>query len=288
MATGIWYVVVIGDQVDIQFDVNVEYKNIPNDLIITNGLMHTIEVRLRGPEALLRDIPSSARVHVVDLANLHKGKNIIPFIFLRNKTLRAFDIQDITPSRLVIEADTAQERNVNVRVKISSSIHASNLKIENLIVSPSNVLVRGPSKTVKNINSLPLVVRIDPKIQPGTYTQIEPLDITQAYVSASPKRVSVTYTVLSERKRLDLEQTIRIESHKPGNYVVEPASINIEVEVPEALVNNSSYVEGIKLSVTPPLLEPDESAQVSLNVTLPEGITLVNELPKVITIKRLH
>ncbi len=286
MAVGIWYVVVIGDQVDIQLEVNVEYKNVPNDLIITEGLVNSIEVRLRGPEALMRDIPASSRVHVVDLSALHKGRNVIPFIFLRNKTLRAFDVQDITPSRLIIMADTVQERNVNVKAQIVSSIPTSNFKIENVIVEPNNVLLRGPNNTVQNINNIPLKVRMDPKVKPGTYTQVEPLDIAQAYVIARPNSVSVTYTVLSERKSLDFTKQIHIESHQPHNYVVEPKNLPIQVEVPESLIYNSSYLSGIRLSVTPPLLEIDESTLVPLNVTLPEGMTLVESLPKVVTIKR--
>ncbi len=288
MAVGIWYVVVIGDQVDIQLEVSVEYKNIPSDLIITEGLVNSIEVRLRGPEALMRDIPASSRVHVVDLSSLHKGRNVIPFIFLRNKTLRAFDVQDITPSRLVIMTDTVQERNVNIKAQIVSSIPTSNFKIDNITISPNNVLLRGPNNTVQNINNIPLKVRLDPKVQPGTYTQTEPLDIAQAYVTARPNSVSVTYTVLSERKQLDFTKEIRIESHQPQNYMVEPQSLPIEIEVPEALVNNSSYIAGIRLSITPPLLDIAEDTLVPLNVTLPEGITLVESLPKVVTVKRLR
>ncbi len=288
MAVGIWYVVVIGDQVDIQLEVSVEYKNIPSHLIITDGLVTSIEVRLRGPEALMRDIPSSSRVHVVDLSNLHKGRNVIPFIFLRNKTLRAFDVQNITPSRLIVTADTAQERNVNVRAQISSSIPTSNFKIENVKVSPSSVLLRGPSNTVQNINNIPIRVRMDPKAQPGTYTQTQLLDILQPLVTATPSSVSVTYTVLSERKGVELNEKIRIESTQPLNYKIDPENLQINVEVPESLINNTVYLAGIKLSVTPPLLEIGESTAVPLNVTLPEGITLIKTLPKVVTVKRLR
>ncbi len=287
MASTLWYVVVIDETVDVQLDVQVEYKNIPKDLIVTEGLLHNIKVRLRGPEALLRDLPVSSRVHVIDLSNIRKGKNIIPFPNLQNKNLRAFDIHDITPSRVVIVADTLQERNVKIQPNIAASGTTSNIAIEDLSITPSNVLIRGPNETIKHIDSIPLQIRINPNSNPGPHSHKEILYIPQSYVTATPTHVTVSYTVLSERKTLNLERKVRIGSNTPQNYSIEPDIIDVQVEVPELLANNSSFLHGMVLSITPPLMDIESSAMVPLHIVLPEGMTLINELPKFIKVKRL-
>ncbi len=287
MAFALWYIVVVGEQVEVQIEVQVEYKNVPEHLIITDGLIDSIEVRLRGPEALLRDIPLNSRVHIVDLADLHKGRNVIPFAYMRKKSLRAFDVQDIEPARMVVVADTMQERSVPVKVNIVSPLNSAKLKISDLNVTPSNVLVKGPSATVSSMHSVPLNVRISPNVEPGPQTQIEILDVPKANVGVVPSRVTVKYTVLSERKRITLEKPVQILAENPSHYIVKPDLMSMQVEVPEALEKNSGYLHGAQLSVAPPILDVNESSLVPLRVTLPEGMTLLESLPKVISLERV-
>ncbi len=287
LAFGIWYNVVVSDQVDVQVDVQVEYKNIPDNLVITDGLINSIDIRLRGPGALISDIPLASRTHVVDLSKLQKGKNVIPFVYLRKKNLRAFEVQSIEPQRLVLMADTMQERNVNIQAKVKSALHASKFQVSDVSVTPSSVLVRGPSNTISNINNIPLIVRVDTKANTGEHSQVETLDIPHANVTVRPSTVTVSYKVLSERKTVDIKKHIVIEAQRPQNYSIEPSQIEMKIEAPESLAENSGYLQGAKLSVTPPVLEIGESALVNLLVTLPEGMTLVENLPKVITVNRL-
>ncbi len=287
MASVMWYVVVARDQVDVQIEVQVEYKNMPQDLVITEGLVNTINVRLRGPSALLNDIPASSRVHVVDLSSVRKGRNVIPFVYLRKNSIRALEVQDIEPSRIVLIADTVQERSVPIKANVLSSIHSAKLRIENLVVEPSSVLIRGPSATISNISNIPLTVRIDPLAQAGPHSQIEAIDIFRANVTVFPGRVKISCTVLSERKSINIERDIQIQTPDPKHYKIEPSLIEMQVEVPEDLVDNSNYLRGAQLSVAPPLLEVDESALVPLRIILPEGMNLVQSIPETITIKRL-
>ncbi len=286
MASVLWYVVVVREQVDMQVSVQVEYKGLPEGLVVTEGLVNSIDVRLRGPKALLNDIPASSRTHVVDLSGLHKGRNVLPFTYLRKKNLRALEVQSIEPSRIIVIADTMQERNVSIKPNVLSPLNSANLKISDLTVVPSSVLVRGPSATVNNINNIPLTVRINPKAEAGPYSQVEPLDFSKSNVSVAPAQVTVSYTVLSERRQIKIIKNIKILAQKVKDYSIEPKQIEMSVQVPEALENNSGYLHSVELSVTPPLLDVGEGALVPLRVILPEGMTLVENLPEVITLRR--
>ena len=58
VAVGMWYVVSVRDRLEVQLEVGIEYNGIPSGLVVTDGLVSKVQVRLRGPEILLRSISS--------------------------------------------------------------------------------------------------------------------------------------------------------------------------------------------------------------------------------------
>ena len=52
IATGLWYLVVGRDHVETQVELRVEYRGLPEGLIIREGMVNHISVRLRGSAEL--------------------------------------------------------------------------------------------------------------------------------------------------------------------------------------------------------------------------------------------
>ncbi|MBO4684291.1 MAG: hypothetical protein J5600_03060, partial [Desulfovibrio sp.] len=75
-------------------------------------------------------------------------------------------------------------------------------------------------------------------------------------------------------------------ANKPEAYLVEPAELDVAVEVPEALAKSSSYLAKIAVTAIPPELAPGESAKVRLHYRLPEGMTLLPPLTEEVTVTR--
>ncbi len=288
MACILWYTVTIRNTVDIQLEVRIDYKNIPKDLFIIDGLVKKINVRLSGPEALLNKFNPSSLVHVVDLSSLQKGENFLPFNTPTwQKTFRAYTIHDIQPPNLNITADVFQERNVPIVPNMLTTLHSSAFVVKNVAISPNNALVSGPESVVKKMQNIPLPIRIDPKTEPGTYTEEIHLPQQQAYISIMPTRVEVNYTVASERKSLELSRIIRIEAQEKRNYMIYPREVDFVVELPQALLKNTSYLAQAYVSITPPLLEVGQEAQVPLRVVLADGMTIVKSPPEFIKVTRV-
>ncbi len=289
MACALWYTVTVRNTVDIQVEVRIDYKNIPKDLIIVDGLIKEINVRLSGPEALVNKFNPSSLVHVMDLSSIQKGENIIPFNNPSwQKAFRAYNIHDIQPPNLTIVADTFQERNVAIAPNMLTTLHSSAFVVKDVVISPNNALVSGPESVVKKMKNIPLPIRIDPKTEPGTYTEKLPLPLLEANISVIPTSVEVSYTVASERKSLELSRLIRIEAQEKLNYTVEPKEVNLTVELPQALLKNSSYLAQAYVSVTPPLLEVGQEAQVPLRIILANGMTIVKAPPENVTVTRIR
>lgn len=282
-----WYVVSVRDRIEAQVEVNINYFDIPPNLVVTNGLVSKITVRIKGPEALLRSMPRERLTEAISLASIKKGVTIVPLpTEILSPALRAFEIIDIQPPRIVITADTVMERSVPVRTIVDSPLRGGALTVENVSVSPATVILRGPEEVVSAISNVPLTIPLDPKAAGTTVQQTMPLD-TPSLVTSSPSSVRVRYTITSGRTVLSRRCQITIPHDSTHTYTVEPKEVNALVEVPEALAKSASYLNRLEASVVPPPMEAGESRKVKIRFRLPEGMTMLNSSIEEATLTRV-
>ena len=298
-AVGMWYVVSVRDRLEAQVEVNIDYYGIPPNLVVTDGLISKITVRLRGPETLLRSIPQQRLTQAVDLSDIKKGVTVVPLGGDNlGPTFRAFELVDIQPPRIVIKADTLMERSVPLRTIVDSPLRGGALTVENVSVSPATVVLRGPEDVVSDISSVPLTIMLDPKAAGTTVHQTITLD-TPSLVTANPPSVRVQYTITSGRTVVSRRCKVELAGENGLNkedyalvgetrrqYTVEPEEVTVLVEVPEALAKSARYLGQLEVSVTPPALEPEQSKKVELRFRLPEGMTLLNPATEEVTVSR--
>lgn len=276
LASIMWYAVSVRDRLEAQVEVNIDYYGIPSNLVITDGLVSKLTVRLRGPETLLRSIPRERLTEGIDLSHIKKGETVVPLGKDElGPAFRAFEVVDIQPPRIVIHADTVLERSVPVQARPESSLHGDALTVENLSVTPGTVILRGPEQVINTLTRIPLAIKLDPKAAGTTVQQNITLD-TPSLVTATPPSVRVRYTITSGRTVVSRHCNILVDSDADHKYTVQPGDITVLVEVPEALAKNAKYLNDLAVSVLPPAMEVGETRQVKLRFRLPEGMTLLN------------
>ena len=287
MGTGMWYTVTIRDRLDAQLDIRLDYKKIPDNLVVTDGLINKVSVRLRGPEALVRGINPQNLIQVMDLSTIKKGGNIIPLVPDQwGAALRAFEIVEVNPPRLLVQADTVQERTLTVTPQIKSPLQNAVLDVQHVQVTPPAVTLRGPEGVLASMKNVPLVIKLDAKAAAGDYQQNLALDLP-SQVTSTPSTVRVSYTIASARKQITLERPITIDAPDRRNFTATPSNILLYVEVPEALIKNSVYLNKAVVSVTPPPLDTGASATAPARFDLPEGMSLVAPQSADITVTRI-
>lgn len=286
-ATAMWYAVSVRDRVEAQVEVGLDYYGVPPNLIVTQGLVSKIIVRLRGPETLIRSIPREALHQAIDLSIIKKGENIVPLSADHNMlpVFRAFDVIDIQPPRIDIIADTLVERNVRLETKIDSPLGSDALKTEDVSVSPATVILRGPEQIISKISSLPVVIRPDPKAVGTQQIQMITLD-TPSLVTASPAQVRVVYTITSGRVVVSRKYPITVAGDVTHVYETDPKDLTLLVEVPEALAGNNSYLDQLAATVVPPDLAVGQSIRLRPRFRLPEGMSLPTPYEGEITVTR--
>ena len=285
-ATFMWYMVCVRDRIEAQYEVFVDYHGVSPKLVITEGLVSKLTIRLRGPETLLRSLGKRHLTQQVDLSKVKKGVTVVPLTPEEmHGDLRAFDIIDIEPARMVVKADNLAERNVTVKPVVSSPLRTGALTVGDVSISPSSVTIKGPESIVSDMSSIKLFILLDPKAAGTTLNQSMNLD-TPNLVTATPSAVRVQYTMTSGRTAVARRLRVAIGANKPEAFLVEPAELDVAVEVPDALAKSSSYLAKIAVSAIPPELAPGESARVRLHYRLPEGMTLLPPLTEEVTVTR--
>ena len=238
IATALWYMVSIRDRIEMQIDVSIDYIGIPKNLIVTDGLIRTITVRLRGPEALLRGTTAQHPRQQIDLSHIKKGVTVVPFTAEKlSGYYRAFDVLDVQPPRIVVKADHVLERTMPVQPELISNLRKGAVTVTNIKITPSTVTVKGPESIVGDLSSIRLPLEIDTR-QTGTVTQQALSLDAPGLVTVTPSNVQASYTITSRRIVVEQKYQVAIASEAPENYKITPEEADHKVDVPEALAKS--------------------------------------------------
>ena len=283
----LWVLVSRRDWVETEIEINIDYNSIPANLVVTDGQVNKLLVRLRGPEPLLRSLSRDHINYPINLSDIKKGDNIIPLSPEKlGARMRAFSIIDIQPSRIEIIADALAQKTVPLRVEFDSPLSDEALTIENQSASPSTVILRGPEKVLADISVLPVIVRPDPKIT-GKPQKVEITLDTQSFVTATPSIVTVQFTITSGRRELTREVPVSIAGDLLDHYQIEPKAIKLLLEVPEALSRDNKYLDQCKASVAPPPMQEGEILNLPITIVTPEGMKILSHPQKEVMVKKI-
>lgn len=285
-ASAMWYTVTVGDRLDAQIDIRLDYKNIPENLIVMDGLLSKVTVRIRGPQTLLRSINPQDLSQVINLSRIKKGSNVIPLVPEKlDSNIRAFEVVEVVPPRLTLEVDALVERTLPVKPVLKSLLTGSALTVDGMTITPPNVSVRGPESLVGSMRTVNLNIPLDPNAAAGIHSQIFALDLP-SLVTANPGAVKVEYTITSGRKELVLQRDVIVDAADRRNYTVAPANITLRVELPEALFKNTNYLNKARVTVTPPIMKGGSTELVPVRVELPDGMRLVEPVQSSVSVTR--
>ena len=286
IATGLWYLVVGRDHVETQVELRVEYRGLPSGLVVGDGLVNQLSVRLRGSAELLRNLHSRDITYTVDLSNVQRGANAIPLKVGDLPELKPFEIMEVIPSRLVIEADALTERVVPLAARTMPLPADSPYVMSHIILEPSFVTIKGPEMQVSTLERLLVIYDPNKNASEGQH-QANVAISTPPQVEVTPPVTSLRYTLDIKTESLTLNRPITV-SDSSGDFKVEPASAGVHITVPESLATDMDYLDAVRVIVRPPLeLKPGATATLTPLVMLPSGAKLTELVPATVTVKHI-
>lgn len=275
-AVGLWFFVNVGQKpAEWPFQVPVEFRNIPPDIMIVNPPGDQVEVRLMGPPAVLSTVePASLRI-VLDLEGARPGNSTFrlgPDYFNPPRGVR---VTRVTPSVITLRFDSVAVRQLPVTVRFAGV--PSGYRISRLDVTPATVRVRGPAQEINKMVSL----ETEPVELEGKAAQFKKevrLFADGKPISIAPDRVTVLLTLEEE---VITKEFVRVEvkaKNSSGRYVLSPGSVYLRLSGPKRILEQLQIGED-EAYLDLKGLEPGHYT-VELSLRLPSEIKVLEQKPE--------
>jgi len=194
IATGLW-VAISPDQepAEVAVRVPIEFQHVPPQLEISSVTIPEAQIRVRGPERLVRELRSSDIHAELELGDAKPGERTFDLTAQQIRHQRDLTVVQVVPGQVHLSFDTRLTREVEVRPHVTGNFAAGN-QIAKVSVDPPRITITGPRHHVEMVD----VANTDPVDASGTSTQAT--YITNVYVpdalvqvvQPAPVRVTVT------------------------------------------------------------------------------------------------
>ena len=191
MAAGLWLVIARDPVAEVALDVPIEFRNIAENMEISSEVIPQAQIRLRGPEYIVRQLKTGDVRAEIDLGGLHPGERTFDLTAQQVHRPREVEVVQVVPNQVHLSFDTRLTRQVEVHPRVVGTF-ASGYHIAQIVVEPATVTITGPRKRVEAVET----ATTDPVDVSGTVDRIS--FVRHPYVSdpliqmASPDPVRIT------------------------------------------------------------------------------------------------
>ncbi len=276
MAAGLWYIVAGSEKLESVVSVRVIYKGTPPGLVVLNGMVDKLEVRVRATPGILRTVTGREIPFAMDLAGLKPGENILPVEAGRLPFLDDVEVMDVNPPRIQLEVDTMASKTVPVAVDIQGDT-AKGLVLQ-ADVEPPQVELRGPSTRLAEVKTVRVPLNAEAETTLGLRTE-KRSPVLPDGVESIPPQVDMTVEVDYSRKQVKVTRPVRVEETEGLGVFLRPAKVTISVALPESRVAQAATDPEIRAWVEPTSRAPG-SYTLPVRVSVPDGAQLVKVEPE--------
>jgi YbbR domain-containing protein len=191
LAIGLWLTVARSTIAEVELNVPIEFRNLPDKLEIDSASFTEAQIRVRGPERVIHRLEPTDVHAEVDLSNVQPGERTFDLTARHIEVPPDLEVVQIIPGQFHLSFDSRDTRTIDVRPRVTGNF-ASGVRVAQVIADPPNITVAGPRRRVEALEA----ASTDPVDVSGTLTRAT--FVTQVYVAdpliqvVHPKPVRVT------------------------------------------------------------------------------------------------
>lgn len=155
-----WFLVTGREVVETWLEMPVVMTNPPEGMIIEDGLVDKIQVRLRGPKGLVDSLASQHLTYPLDVSKLRAGKQVMEIDSAKLPLTASYEVIEIKPNRLTLVVDRRISKKIPLESAWSGSLNPDYQLLE-VITAPDLVEIRGPETQLRKINKANVVLEED-------------------------------------------------------------------------------------------------------------------------------
>ncbi|MGB2607082.1 MAG: CdaR family protein [Candidatus Sulfotelmatobacter sp.] len=193
IATGLWLAISPDQELaEVAVRVPIEFQHVPAHLEISSITIPEAQIRIRGPERLIRDL-RSADIHAeLELGDAVPGERTFDLTAKQIRHDRELHVVQVVPGQVHLSFDTRLTREVEIHPRVTGNFIEGE-QIGKVMVDPERVSITGPRHHVEMVDA----ATTDPVDASGTRTQAT--FVTNVYVpdalvqvvQSTPVRVTV-------------------------------------------------------------------------------------------------
>ena len=225
------------DRVEFQLTVPISYTNTPNNLVIINEIVESLNIKILVQKRDSNSIKPSNFQVVLDLNSIVEGENNIA---IRPSNIRSevnFRLESFTPQNLLIKTEVSGKRTFPIRL-ITTGLEQSEKVIDEIKITPSTITMQGPISTIKKLN---FIETIPLKLNPleTTIDFVLGLNIpSNLSVLQGPENVSGTVFLGEEGKNIRFNKIAVLPIKSDFKLRINPKTINLLLSGPKNLIDN--------------------------------------------------
>jgi YbbR domain-containing protein len=153
LAAGLWFIISRDEQpAEVAVRAPIVFQHVPADLEVSSEAIPEAQIRVRGPERVIRQLRANEVQAELDLAGTTPRDRTFDLTAQQIRHPREVEVMQIVPSQLHLTFDTRLTREVDVHPRVTG-IFPDGEQIVKVDSDPSRITIVGPRHHVERIDA---------------------------------------------------------------------------------------------------------------------------------------
>jgi len=153
LATGLWFMIARDEQpAEVAIRAPIVFQHVPEQLEISSESIPEAQIRVRGPERMIRQLKTNEVQAEIDLTGVKSGERTFDLTSQQVRHPRDVEVKQVVPSQLHLAFDTRSTREVEIRPRVTGNF-ATGEQIVKVDTDPRRITITGPRHHVEKIDA---------------------------------------------------------------------------------------------------------------------------------------
>jgi YbbR domain-containing protein len=153
LATGLWFLIARDEQpAEVAIRAPIVFQHVPEQLEISSESIPEAQIRVRGPERMIRQLRTNEVQAEIDLTGVKSGERTFDLTSQQVRHPRDVEVKQVVPSQLHLAFDTRSTREVEIRPRVTGNF-ATGEQIVKVDTDPPRITITGPRHHVEKIDA---------------------------------------------------------------------------------------------------------------------------------------
>src|SRR5438270_5789472 len=153
LATGLWFMIEPDEQTaEVAVRAPIVFQNVPPQLEISTETIPEAQIRVRGPERVIRQLRPNDVHAALELADVQPGERTFDLTSQQIRHPRELAVIQVVPSQVHLAFDTRLTREVEIHPRVTGNFLTGE-RLARVDVDPPRITITGPRHHVEKVES---------------------------------------------------------------------------------------------------------------------------------------